>query len=277
MALDDNIPRVESQLFDSRVDVRTEYDMYSFAALGYTKIKLDVDTNRINSDVDGLIEAESTKQDAMYHYSDSPRIFEGWKQSDAIRDLALNGKVLDFLKRAYQRTAFPFQTINFVKGSNQPLHSDAIHFHTQPQRWVAAVWVALEDIELKSGPLVYVPNSHRLPVIDFYNLGIKIPEYGEQAEAYEKYEKYIEAVSTTESFCEHPFCAKKGEALVWTSNLIHGGDKIRDPKLTRKSQATHYYFEGCDIYYSPMFSNPALGNIAHKDLWAKDFYVERKD
>jgi hypothetical protein len=57
------------------------------------------------------------------------------------------------------------------------------------------------------------------------------------------------------------FLPKKGQALIWAANLLHGGDDHSDPEKTRWSQVTHYYFKDC-IYYTPMASNPFLGNIA---------------
>jgi hypothetical protein len=56
------------------------------------------------------------------------------------------------------------------------------------------------------------------------------------------------------------FLAKKGQAFIWTANLLHAGSRQTDPNLTRWSQETHYYFEGCS-YYSPMESDPFYGRI----------------
>ena len=46
---------------------------------------------------------------------------------------------------------------------------------------------------------------------------------------------------------------KKGQALIWSANLLHGGGEHRDKTRTRHSQVTHYYFEGCQ-YYMPLES-----------------------
>jgi hypothetical protein len=57
----------------------------------------------------------------------------------------------------------------------------------------------------------------------------------------------------------------KGTALVWASNLLHGGAPIVDPGSTRMSQVTHYYFEDC-IYYTPVYSDTALGELALREI-----------
>jgi hypothetical protein len=53
---------------------------------------------------------------------------------------------------------------------------------------------------------------------------------------------------------------KRGEAIIWSANLFHGGEKINDPTRTRLSQVTHYYFENC-MYYTPLFSDPFMKEI----------------
>ncbi len=47
----------------------------------------------------------------------------------------------------------------------------------------------------------------------------------------------------------------KGHALIWHANLLHGGSQQKDPRRTRHSQVTHYFFEDCK-YYTPMHSQP---------------------
>ena len=55
---------------------------------------------------------------------------------------------------------------------------------------------------------------------------------------------------------------RKGQALVWAANLLHGGTPIQDPSRSRHSQVNHYFFEGC-LYYQPQRSDPFRGRI----LW----------
>ncbi len=59
---------------------------------------------------------------------------------------------------------------------------------------------------------------------------------------------------------------KKGQALIWTANLLHGGDRQKDRNKTRWSQVTHYFFDNC-AYYTPMFSDPFYGHIDFRDAY----------
>jgi hypothetical protein len=51
---------------------------------------------------------------------------------------------------------------------------------------------------------------------------------------------------------------RRGQALIWSANLLHGGSPIRDLKRSRHSQVTHYYFEGCS-YFTPLLSDSERG------------------
>jgi ectoine hydroxylase-related dioxygenase (phytanoyl-CoA dioxygenase family) len=269
-----NIPWVESPLFNEILisNKMTEEQISmakKFNEEGYIIVDLDLDDEIIES-VKQDVKKSDKHQENFYHYSDSPRVFEAWKYSKSIRYLANHPKIINALEFLYNRKALPFQTINFIKGSNQPLHSDAIHFHSIPYNWVAASWIALEDMDEDNGTLVYCPKSNKLPIFDFKSINLNPTKYGEQAENYKKYEEFIEQVVKSNNFEIKPFTAKKGQALIWSANLLHGGLKIKDNSRTRWSQATHYYFEGCEKYYAPMFSDPFNGIYAEKKLSEKN-------
>ena len=81
-------------------------------------------------------------------------------------------------------------TISFIKGSNQPLHSDIIHFHSVPALWMAGVWVALEDVDESNGTLRIVPGSHKWPLYEYHNLNLTHPDQLQNGEEinYRQYE-----------------------------------------------------------------------------------------
>jgi hypothetical protein len=58
---------------------------------------------------------------------------------------------------------------------------------------------------------------------------------------------------------------KKGQAMIWSANLLHGGEPINTPGATRKTQVTHYYFEDC-IYYVPRLSDIAINKLYLNNL-----------
>ncbi len=280
-----NWPWVESPFFKELVKhenlSNTEKEMcVKFNEDGYIVLDLNLSDEDIESykkEIDFLNSKNDIKtQESGYHYSKGKRIFEGWKDSSMLQNLSLNDKVLNTLRMLYKKEPKPFQTITFSYGSNQPLHSDLIHFDSLPHRWLTAVWVALEDMTDMNGSLIYVPKSHKLPIFDFYDLKIKVPEYGKQFDSYEQYEDFIRQLVDINEMEVKPLICKKGQALIWSANLIHGGDVVRDINSTRYSHVTHYYYEGCDIYYSPMFSEAWKGDFSYKDLTSKDIKNYKK-
>jgi hypothetical protein len=174
--------------------------------------------------------------------------------------------VLALLSDLYGRPAFPFQTLNFSVGTQQHYHSDSVHFSSCPERFMAGVWVALEDIDSDNGPLVYYPGSHTLPVFTNEHIG-QNPAWGapNPYTQYPAYERAWEAIVEALDLKPVHFHAKKGQALIWAANLLHGGSAQNDLQRTRHSQVTHYYFQGCS-YYTPLGSVPFLGKIHHREI-----------
>jgi ectoine hydroxylase-related dioxygenase (phytanoyl-CoA dioxygenase family) len=52
------------------------------------------------------------------------------------------------------------------------------------------------------------------------------------------YEAYMDALC--EKYPKKTFLAGKGDVLLWHGMLLHGGDGVRDPALTRRSLVIHY-------------------------------------
>ncbi len=60
--------------------------------------------------------------------------------------MAAGPKILDALTDLYGRQPLPFQSLNFLKGTEPKAHPDSIHFNTGPFGLMCGVWVTLEDI-----------------------------------------------------------------------------------------------------------------------------------
>jgi hypothetical protein len=198
----------------------------------------------IVADMDGLYGKPPYEEAGVRYFR--KRIQDAWKISANVKSLALSPPVMALLEDLYGRKPRPFQTINFLRGSQQAAHSDAIHFSTMPEGFMCGVWVALEDMDMNNGPLVYYPGSHKLPYARPSDFGVEA-----KWENYPNYEEYVVDVIAREGLEPAYGTIKKGQAIVWAANLIHGGAHQNDPDRTRHSQVTHYFFEGCK-YYTPM-------------------------
>lgn len=181
---------------------------------------------------------------------------DAWKRSRYVKDIALAPAVLEMLVQLYGRSPIPFQTLNFMMPTAQNSHSDEIHFSSFPHGLMCGVWIALEDINPDAGPLMFYPGSHKLPFLSIHDLGLPPRE-----SSLLEYEDAIARTITHQGFGPKKTLGtiKKGEAIIWASNLIHGGSLPVDNTLTRLSQVTHYFFEGAEKYYTPLLSDPKNG------------------
>jgi Phytanoyl-CoA dioxygenase (PhyH) len=200
--------------------------------------------------------------DNVHNLHHGSRVFNGWKQSRAVRSIALNARVLRALRQLYGRTPLPFQTLNFPIGTEQKPHSDIIHFHTDPPSYMCGVWVALEDIDEGNGALVYYPGSHKLPEVKMEDFAA-----GPGKEHYDDYEATIAGVVKKNNLRPERAIIRKGQCLIWSANLIHGGGSHPDKHRTRHSQVTHYFFEGCQ-YYTPLDSYGGYRHLRQEE-WIK--------
>ncbi len=245
--------------------------IYSFHDKGYVIIDLGLDKDYLDNlkkDMRNLLSNENFKTNSsFFSYNDSPRIVDAGKQIPRAIDLALNDKVIKILKLLYRREPIPFSTINFFKGTEQPLHSDTIHFGSIPKGFLSACWVALEDTDESNGGLQVVEGSHKLRDIDYFDLKIKPAKNMKLVEGiYREYESYVKNLISALGMEKRTIKLKSGSALIWSANLLHGGGRISDKKRTRYSQVTHYNFEGCDFYYHPFFSIPKFGKYISRNI-----------
>ena len=278
-----DIPWIESPFFydilerDTTLTQEQKDICVQYHEKGYLIIDLELTDEQITpvvTDMYTALEDQATKYHAdHFTYSDSKRIFEHWRKSKSIAELTVHPKILDTLSFLYDKEPFPFSTINFIKGSNQPLHSDIIHFHTIPALWMVGVWVALEDVDETNGSLSIVPGSHKWPLYEYHNLNLPHPDEIENGEAvnYVKYEQFLIDLVKAKKAEKYTVKLKKGQALIWAANILHGGcnvEGITDFTKTRLTQANHYFFKGCSKHYHPMFSRPLEGQYAIK--WCND-------
>lgn len=272
------MPWVESPFFyelleNSDMNKEEKTLCTDFHEKGYVIIDLNLEQSQIDSIVKDMYSSLNNDETVFhadhFQYTKKKRIFELWKQSKASAEMCVNKKVLQTLKLLYNKEPFPFSTINFFAGSNQPLHSDVIHFHTVPSRWMVGVWVALEDVDETNGSLKIIPGSHKWNLWEYEDLDFPHPDDIDNGEevVYRDYEEFLRQLCAAKK--SEPYIArlKKGQALIWAANLLHGGCNIPGVTNFEKSrlvQVQHYFFEGCKKYYHPMYSRKFTASYASK-------------
>lgn len=267
------MPIIESPIFElalpelsltvEETRIARELNVKGYAVLDFPDPEIHGRIDRIKHDLSSKFDLELWAREG-WQANLGLRVQDAWQYNDDVRSIASNVQILDLLAKLYGRKAFPFQTLNFPVGTQQHYHSDSIHFSSVPERFMCGVWVALEDIHADAGPLIYYPGSHKWPILYNEMLGRRIGATRSRA-AQEPYEPIWRAMVEACGNKPELFLARKGQALIWAANLLHGGSRQINPQLTRWSQVTHYYFEDCS-YFTPAFSDPFAGNLDLRDM-----------
>jgi phytanoyl-CoA hydroxylase len=153
-------------------------------------------------------------------------------------DLYLHRDIFRLIELVFEQPAIAFQSLYFEYGSTQALHRDPWYVVANPVPHLAAAWIALEDITGDSGPLIYVPGSHRVPWFQFEENTVQLTPKATQT----KLDEYREFNAKVLQELGHPrrFICKRGDVFVWHAGLQHGGAKVNNPDKTRKSFVVHY-------------------------------------
>lgn len=229
-------------------------DLTSWSKNGYVILNnffTQAEVNTCNEEINKLIKNKTLK----FKYRN--KIMFAFHHSGLIQKMGTDDRLLKILEIIMGKKVDLFQSINFLEGSQQRTHSDSIHMTTFPYGNLIAVWVALEDITVESGPLHYYPGSHKLPYImnrDYDNIGTKF-KLG--TKTYSNYEDCIEKVVIDNKLEKKTFLAKKGDILIWHANLLHGGENVLKKESSRKSMVFHYYSED-SICFHEITQRPTL-------------------
>lgn len=168
--------------------------------------------------------------------------YEHSTAADAIRNLPELRRVASMILGVESRAHY---SINFHNGSTQALHEDSAVFHLGVPNLICGAWIACEDVREGCGPLVYFPGSHRRPMFDRFdgyplvNLRTAPPDVSGA------YRGHVDR--DAEAYEPETFLARKGDVLFWHGMLIHGGEAIRHPDLTRRSYVVHFIPAGADV------------------------------
>ena len=157
--------------------------------------------------------------------------------------LVFSDKIRNFIACLLDEELLAFQSLHFEVGSTQAVHQDPAYvvIAGRPNHF-AASWIALEDIGIGSGELVYYPKSHRF---DNFLYGLqKNRKHWDPAidgnEIHDHHLFWLHEEAQRKGLTLSRFAPRKGDALIWHSDLAHGGGEITQKNVTRRSLVTHY-------------------------------------
>ena len=268
------VPDVESPFFDElfaakdasseTMAIARDLREKGYAVFDFPDPEFDSRAARIKERLGKTFDFDLWRED-LWHKNNGLRVQDAWESDPDVRAIATNPKLLTLLGELYGRRAFPFQTLNFPVGTQQHVHNDSLHFSSVPERFMCGVWVAMEDIDENNGALEYYPGSHKFPTYVNEHIGVCSAEQVRPDGHYPQLGALWQTLIKKSGIQPDTFHAKKGQALIWAANLLHGGSRHLDNSRTRWSQVTHYYFDDC-VYYTPLLSDPAYGKIYYRDL-----------
>ncbi len=155
---------------------------------------------------------------------------------DEIRQFILNETLVEYLFQLLDGEVMVCNSLNFEKGSGQGMHFDTLFMPPIVENKMLATWIALEDGDADSGPLAYYPKSHKIKPYLFSNGRLNFIK-----EEMPNFTEYIEKNIQDLGLKKEIFIPKKGDVFIWHAQLLHGGEKINNPNLTRKSLVSHYF------------------------------------
>lgn len=195
------------------------------------------------------------------------RIVDSYVHLESAKNLLANAHLERFLQTIFECDPLLFQSLSFNMGSEQGFHQDTAYVVVDNPLELAAAWIALEDIQVGSGELSYIVGSHRLPD---YNFGGDKKHWNPDIDGHKSHDEWggwIAKEANTLGLKENTFIAKKGDILVWHADLVHGGSKIIDPSLSRRSLVGHY----CTISSNPNYFS-YLPSHAVKSKFANTYF-----
>ena len=178
--------------------------------------------------------------------------------SGAAANIGCNPRLMAILDFLLGDEASVYSSLYFEHGSQQPIHRDSPFFETFPRNLFFGVWVALEDISIDAGPLMYVPGGHRFecdPHRIYDAVAARMPAAQRSALINEALEQYYGEVIRAASGVGAPavVALKKGDVAIWHPQLPHGGSPATDPGLTRRSMVFHCVPSSRQVYQHDVF------------------------
>ena len=177
------------------------------------------------------------------------RIVDVYTARPVALKVLLAPKIVRFLNLIFDAEPLLFQGLTFECGSEQGIHQDSAYVVVNSPMEFVASWTALEDIQPDSGELQYYEGSHRLPEYLFSGEHKSWDPNRDGIDQHDEWAQLLHVNSHRLNFPLKTFRPKKGDTLIWSADLAHGGARVTERSRTRRSQVGHYCPEGISPNY----------------------------
>lgn len=161
-----------------------------------------------------------------------------------MRDVCLDAAVTATMRALFKTEMGLHLNLTGWRSTTRQWHQDRYLNPLCVGNWYVAAWFALDDIHPDAGPFEYVPGSHRWPSIDQAKMLAVMGETGDDADWPWRSEQILGPLFDREIINRRGhverFLAKKGDVLLWHSNLCHRGSTPTDPTMERRALIAHY-------------------------------------
>jgi len=172
------------------------------------------------------------------HHRERPhKVLDYHAVSATAREVQFAPAIRRFLGFLFERPPLAFQSLLFRWGTEQEMHQDSAYVVLRSPMELVGCWIALEDVQPGSGELQYYVGSHRIP--EYLWLG----RARSRPYEFDDLGQFLRHVCVESERLGCPlqrFRPRKGDALIWHADLVHGGSKRERQGVTRKSLVTHF-------------------------------------
>jgi ectoine hydroxylase-related dioxygenase (phytanoyl-CoA dioxygenase family) len=243
---------------------------------GYTVIRQSVDNSLIDDALTSFHDWKSRNRDLLpqfYKFDDKlDRIINIQDRLGVFKQLFTRNRtalaVQDYL---FQGETCLYTSLFFEVGTQQSVHRDIPLFWTKPANYYFGTWLALEDTDAANGPLLVVPGSHKLPLLDreamarrkYANLS-DIKDIDD--DLWEMYQSTLQTLCSERGLPTLEVHVHKGDTIIWHPLLVHGGAAITDKTRTRKSFIVHTTPSHVPVFHNDVFFDPKR-RVRSKSGW----------
>jgi len=167
--------------------------------------------------------------------------------------MIFNRELMEFLRNYFGDEPVMRQPQTGLYHRRTPDHTDSLDFKVSPHGSEVRIWCALEDIHPDSGPVYFVPGSHKAiseslerevltehpEFVDLLRSQMKPTTAEEYFSVTKPLWDYVKLTKLPRAIQESggerkPLLLKKGDVIVFSPDVVHGTCPYNDPNLTRK-------------------------------------------